>query len=130
MASNVPVFQTSLQPSYDAQICPVPEASSPNQSMFNLRHASPHNNCAIAMSYAMPVPYVDQIMHYSLEPQEIQRQVKVVAGQDDTNRRLWSSSSQQNTVHTTSCSSNVLWSRTPVERSHTLDNPSVLAEAE
>ena len=70
------------------------------------------------------------LINYPLEPQEIQREVKLVESLEDNSRRLWPSSGQQNTVHTTSCSSNVLWSRTPVERSHPFDNPSVLAEAQ
>jgi hypothetical protein len=78
LASNIPVLQTTLQLSSHPLCAPmfsVPALSSSNQAM--VYYASSHNHNAAAMSFAMPVTPVDQLLHTPPQPPEIQHQIRM-----------------------------------------------------
>jgi hypothetical protein len=76
LASNIPVLQTTLQPSSHPLCAPmfsVPALSSSNQAM--VCYASSHNHDA-TMSLTMPVTSVDQLLQTPPQAPEIQRQIR------------------------------------------------------
>jgi len=131
-ASDFPVLQNDFRLS--SHPSPVPMFSIPapssNQTMV---HASPHNNRTTYMSYTMPVTPVNQLMH-TTQPPDIQRQVRMKTSSSDHDHSagwLWPvADSSLDAIHTPFGPPNSLSPQTPIDNSHVLDYPSVLAEAQ